>query len=133
MRVLITGSRQFIQRQIVYAELGKLWDKAAENGEVDFTVVHGNAMGADTLANEWCWDNRLGEPNVIAEPHPVNWRPLGYYDAYAGKARNIEMLRTAPDYILAFFTIGAENRGTHHCVESARTWARDVPLQEFWA
>jgi len=132
MRVLVTGSRQFTDRAFLYAEMDKVGRIAQEAGDVELIVVHGAAPGADTLASEWCWDRRRFSPCPVPLAYPVNWRPMGVYNPHAGKARNVEMLRSGVDLILAFFANGAKNAGTRHCVTEAARWVPDIEVKEFW-
>ena len=57
MKVLVSGSRDFNDRELMEKVLNDLADEAKE-----MTIIHGNARGADrlakTLAEEngwWCW------------------------------------------------------------------------------
>lgn len=70
-------------------------------------VVEGEARGADQLAREWAEEN-----NIAVEPHPAKWDELG---KAAGAIRNIEMLGTGVDAVIAF----PGGRGTAHMVEIA--------------
>lgn len=120
----------FIDRPTIYEALDAVLSEAAEDDQI--TVVHGNAAGSDMLANEWCHDRRTIPYAPVAEPHPVNWSPLGYYDASQGSARNFEMVMTHPDLVLAFYKIGVKNSGTRNCVATARRVIPDIEIKEFW-
>lgn len=139
MRVLVTGSRQWLDQKKLYDELDAVfiewmrravWDVAvAEDG---FTVVHGNAPGADTLANQWVWDKRGEAFTPSVEVHPAQWAVHGR--RLAGKIRNTEMVKLGADIVLAFFVPGAANNGTRHCVKTAESWLawKGVPIKEIW-
>lgn len=90
MRILVTGGRDYEDRQMVYDWLDKL---KAEYGEI--YIIHGCAKGADSLANEWC---KLH--NNPVERYPANWTK---HRKAAGHIRNTQMLREGkPDRFIAF-------------------------------
>lgn len=138
MRVLVTGSRQVLDETPVYRELDLAWAEwfnSPERGEEeDFVVVHGNAPGADTLANQWVYDNRhhslFARPPAV-EVHPAQWNLHG---PSAGFKRNHEMVVLGADLVLAFFQAGAQNAGTRHCVGEAERWLewKGVPIKRVW-
>jgi len=137
MRVLITGSRQWLDHQKLYARLDQAFrewieDGAGMRGE-EFTIVHGAAAGADAMAGEWVFDRRHLPIAPRVEVHPAEWSRYGR--EMAGKIRNIDMIRTGPDLVLAFFQAGAGNVGTRHCVTEAHRWLdfRGVPIEEIWS
>jgi hypothetical protein len=68
------------------------------------TVVAGAARGADTLAADWAREN-----HIAVEEHPAKWDELG---KAAGAVRNLEMLGTGVDGVIAF----PGGRGTAHMV-----------------
>lgn len=125
VRVLITGSREFTDRQTVAAALTDVW---RENGKQQLVVVHGSARGADSLAAAVA-DNQP-DHHLIQEAHPADWRPNGVLDRAAGHKRNAEMIATGVDICLAFFKTGAGNRGTTGCVALARK--AGIQVREFW-
>lgn len=132
MRVLVTGSRQFRSRQLVYRELENAYHRWAGSGAIErgdnFQVVHGGAPGADTLANQWCWDSRNLPYIAPVEVHPADWRK----GSYAGKIRNTEMVRLGAGLVLAFFEPGAQHAGTRHCLETAKLWLPNTEIKEIW-
>jgi hypothetical protein len=138
MRVLVTGSRQVLDQHTVYAELDlayREWnirqaEKWPEGDEV-FTVVHGGAPGADTLANQWGHDMAESGHRVAVEVHTPNW---GMNGRGAGLLRNTKMVRLGADLVIAFFQTGAGNVGTTDCVNKARDFLgwRGVPIKEVW-
>lgn len=108
-RVLITGSRDLTDRNIVYEAL-RVQAKIA--GELDrLTVIHGDARGADTLAHQWC----MHFPDVTEERYPADWDTHG---KAAGHIRNGVMVRAGADVVLAFPR--GEARGTMGCVAYAK-------------
>lgn len=133
MRVLVTGSRQFESQEIIYSELNLAylqWCKDLDDQD-GFVVVHGNAPGADTLAAQWCHDNRDLTLPPSQESHPANW---SRYGNRAGTVRNMEMIQLGADLVLAFFQPGAKNVGTRHCVTEAKRWLehRGTIIKEIW-
>lgn len=134
MRVLVAGSRQATAIAPIYRELTELFQAWLENPEINhdegFTVVHGGAPGADTIAGQWAWDNR-GTGMISVEVHLADWRQHGNI---AGNIRNHEMVRLSADVVLGFPQAGAANRGTHHCLEEAKRWLghTDTIIKETW-
>jgi hypothetical protein len=105
LRVLITGSREWDDRETIYAIL-----KALPPGSV---IVHGDADGADSIAAVLA--ESMGH---TAEPHPVSketWKTVG---PAAGPLRNQRMVDLGADLCLAFPRSGS--RGTWDCVRRAR-------------
>lgn len=118
MRVLVTGSRDWADINVVWSRLDALYGSAAT--DEDFTVVHGDCpTGADRQAREWCetMHDQPGDPvpNVIEERHPADWRTFG---RAAGFRRNAEMVSLGADWVLAF--IKDESRGASHTLGLAR-------------
>ncbi|NUS43741.1 MAG: DUF2493 domain-containing protein [Mycobacteriaceae bacterium] len=106
-RVLVTGSRAWLDRAAVEAELAYL------RGRYDsLTVVHGDCpSGADRFAREWCEGQ---SDRVVEERHPAEWRRHG---KAAGFIRNQAMVDRGADAVVAF-PMG-EAHGTRHCLDAA--------------
>lgn len=102
MRIMITGSRKWRYKEIVWLcleEQYKAWQEAGP-GEY-FTVVHGGAVGADTYAQEWVEHvNRRGLENVNSEIHLPDLKGYGSPAAY--HIRNAEMISSLPEFALVF-------------------------------
>ena len=113
MRVVVSGSREWgripEERERVYERLVAL--------PPDTIVLHGNARGADEIADQAARYLRLKR-----EPHPADWRMLG---RRAGIVRNVQMLDTQPDLVIAFWD--GESRGTDHMIQTARK--RGIPVE----
>ena len=75
----------------------------------EVTIVAGAAPGADTLAAEWAREN-----GVPVEEHPAKWDEHG---RAAGAIRNIEMLNSGCDGVIAF----PGGPGTKHMMTIAQT------------
>lgn len=102
MRVLVTGSRTFTNTKLMYNALSSIQNS-------DVTLVHGGCRGADKIA-----ENIGKELGFKIEEHLANWDKHG---KSAGPIRNIEMLNSGIDLVLAF-PIG-ESRGTRDCIKKA--------------
>lgn len=113
MRVVITGSRHFVNAKQVWDELDKLLEE-----HPDLEIAHGKSPGGgvDLFAEEWAWDR-----NVSAWPFPVRTAPGGPDGRwpYAGLLRNKRMLLSfMPALVVAFRAPGKSN-GTDNCLNEA--------------
>lgn len=108
LRVLVTGSRDFEDRRVIYEALDALAQRTR------LTVVHGDCpKGADRWARQWLVGN-YSYQDVDHEPHPADWKQHG---KRAGFIRNSEMVRLGADLCLAF--IRNESNGATHCATEA--------------
>lgn len=89
MRVLITGGRNYDDQKLLDETLDALH---AANGVT--TLIHGDASGADRLAQQWAQSR-----GVSVDPHPADWKKYG---RAAGPMRNQKMLDNKPDQLVAF-------------------------------
>lgn len=94
MRLLVCGGRSYSDSLRLFAVLDQL---EIERGPID-TVIHGNAKGADLLADTWA---RTKAPNVTAIlGYQAEWKHDG---KSAGPIRNQRMLDDGkPDLVVAF-------------------------------
>ncbi len=107
MRVLVCGSRDYIDRDYLFGFL----DDLAGVVKVD-CIIEGRASGADQLAGEWA-ETR----GVSHEAYPARWQKHG---KRAGPIRNEQMLTEGkPDLVVAFPL--PSSKGTWHMVGIART------------
>lgn len=101
MRILVTGSRDWLDQNAVWVAL----DEAYENhvrGEI-FLVVHGGAKGADTMARAWASRRRRdGALDIYHETHWAQWIQEGKFVKAAGHQRNQRMVDRGADLALAF-------------------------------
>lgn len=102
MRVLVTGSRDFIDNCTVEDTLSDVESQRGEPGS-PFVVVHGAcATGADAFARRWVegWRGYPGPGHeyVIEEAHPADWTQ----GRGAGLKRNARMVALGADLCLAF-------------------------------
>ncbi len=109
MRVMVTGSRAWLDKERIQAALVTVNAMYRPPGE-PVTLVHGGASGADIIAadvaQEIGWE---------LEEHIPDWSKYG---KYAGPHRNVKMLESEVDVVLAFWD--GESRGTKHAIETAR-------------
>jgi len=109
-RVMVTGSRDWQDKDVVFGALDREWDK-----DYDLVIVHGACpTGADAMADEWATIN--GRP---VERYPADWATHG---RAAGPKRNQAMIDTKPDALLAFSR--DHSRGT----EGTLKMAYQVPM-----
>lgn len=107
MRILITGSRHWFNREAIEKALIG-WTDGFSREEI--TIVHGGASGADRIAAQIArdWD-------VCQDVFVPDWRTHG---PAAGPMRNQEMVDAGADVCLAFpFD---DSRGTFDCMRRAR-------------
>lgn len=107
-RILITGSRDWTDRDTIWRVLG---DAVAPLDITRETVLVSGACprGADALAEDWA--RRYG---LTVERHPANWQLEG---KRAGFIRNARMVNLGADVCLAFIRNGS--RGASHTARLA--------------
>lgn len=119
MRILFCGSRDIPVRdsapvvELLRSVLSWLGVEPAET-----VLVHGGARGADSLGNIAA--ARLG---MLREEFRPDWTPNGEYDRNAGFKRNIEMLDSGIDLVVALWD--GKSNGTAHTIAEAK--ARKLP------
>lgn len=118
MRILITGSRNWTNREIIRQALREA-GQAAKTHPQGVVVVHGGARGADMIAGEIA-----REFGCMIEVHPADWQAHG---KAAGPIRNAHMVKLGADVCLAF-PLG-ESRGTRHCMHMAE--AAGIPVKVY--
>lgn len=99
-RLLVTGSRDWTNREIVNEALRK-HAAAAYYQDRPLVVVHGAAPGADTLAAEWVAGAQGAGWPVDHEPHRVTGREWSE-SRQAGHFRNQRMVDAGADACVAF-------------------------------
>lgn len=93
-RILVTGSREWTDRDTVWKVLGGI-ATGANVPLQELTIVHGaNPHGADRIAAQWAQAH-----GVQQEQHPADWKRYG---RAAGPIRNQEMINSGIDICLAF-------------------------------
>ena len=106
MRILVTGGRDYADRDAVFAAL----DRVHQTRGIT-CVIHGGATGADALADAWA-----NERSIDTLVFPAKWRDYaagGALDRSAGPRRNADMVaRGGADGAVAF----PGGAGTADCV-----------------
>lgn len=112
-RILVTGSRDWIDEDVIYHALdAAVMDLLIDGGtNADVTLVSGACpTGADVIAE------RLAEEGGLrVERHPADWAKHG---KAAGPIRNQHMVDLGADICIAFPL--PTSRGTKHCMEAGR-------------
>ena len=110
MRLLVSGSRTFSDRESMYKVLDELL-----RVHLFTTVIHGAARGADKLADEWAYERRLP-----VERFKADWNKYG---KKAGFVRNQRMLDEGrPHLVFAFVDkLLEESKGTAMMVRLAES------------
>lgn len=104
MKVLICGSRDFNDRDKVYEVMTNLIQSFG-----NYTVIHGCARGADSIAGDIA--HELG---LEVEEYPAAWNEYG---RAAGHIRNAQMLKEGrPNMVIAFSYDLANSKGTKNMV-----------------
>lgn len=111
-RVLVTGSREWTDRDLLERVLGNVLSLCP------LVIVHGKCpRGADKMASAWVAAARAQNFNVTEEPHPADWKR---YHNGAGPIRNQEMADLGADVVYAFFAgDGTGSKGTADCARRA--------------
>lgn len=121
LRVLVCGSRDWGDAEAIEAQM--------VGWPVGTVVVHGAAsrkirgveQSADMLADRIAQALGYG-----IDRFPANWK---HHGKAAGYIRNLAMLDTRPDLVLAFQRNGS--KGTQHTIDEARK--RGIPVEVFTA
>jgi len=108
-RVIVCGGRNFMDWDRGYAELDRIHAERPIQ-----IVIHGNARGADSMAD--CWARRRKIP---CWPVPAEW---SRYGKSAGPKRNAKMLGLKPQQVIAF----PGGSGTRDMVKRARAAGVEV-------
>lgn len=124
MRVLVCGHREFDDWQLMNQILTEVYvscvDKTPE-GKVDFTIIEGEAKGADFLARVWAKFRYLPY-----EAYPADWKTYG---KAAGPIRNKAMLTEGkPDLVIAF--LAKDSIGTKNMINQATNYGVEVKVVE---
>lgn len=90
-RILVCGGRDYRDAKLMFDQL----DDLTKDLRGPLTIIHGDARGADTVADIWA-RYRGHKP----KPFPADWRT---YKNDAGKIRNQQMLdEGTPDLVICF-------------------------------
>lgn len=106
MRIVVTGGRDFVDRDFLFSVLKEL--------DITF-MAFGDAKGADALAKEYAVENKIRYLVFVAD-----WVTHG---KAAGPIRNEKMLASIkPDLVVAF----RGGKGTEDCVRTAMK--KEIPV-----
>lgn len=122
MRVLITGSREWIHADTLYKAMDVVLN--ALGPDEPLVLVHGGARGADFFAGYWARQWKNAGKDVTVEVHPARWSEHGNA---AGPIRNQQMVDAGADLVLAF--IRDNSPGASHLVRQARK--AGIPVREY--
>ena len=135
VRILITGSREFVDRAAIAAKLSEVYRRFDRQ---QLILVNGGARGADSLVKSVA--DKADDSQLLAETYPLtdaDWRPGGPgtpVDRRAGHRRNDVMVKTGAALCLAFMSTAAEvaggNRGTKGCIRAAEK--AGIPVEITW-
>ena len=89
MRICVCGGRDYNDREKVWSVLD-----TAKAIMPNFTLVHGDAKGADSLADAWARYN-----GIETDPFPADWELNG---KAAGPIRNRQMIASGIACLIAF-------------------------------
>lgn len=108
-RILITGSREWSDRERLYDAIF-YWVKENTTPNEEVFLIHGDASrGADRMARDYArsvdW--------LLEEAHPADWS----WGNGGGMIRNLYMVSLGADVCLAF--IKGKAAGTRHCAGEA--------------
>lgn len=106
MKVLITGDRNWTDKETIRSWLSKLQDFGYTE------VIEGGAKGVDTIARE-----EALRMHFNVQHFPAQW---DRYGKAAGPIRNRTMLDQQPRLVLAFHHDISESKGTKDCVAEAK-------------
>src|SRR5579862_5361869 len=102
-RVLVCGGRNYVDRKRVYEVLD-----LAHRANPSVLLIHGDAPGADTRADDWAYDRR-----VRVKKYSADWDTFGNA---AGPMRNPRMLDDGKPHVVIAFPGG---KGTTDMREQA--------------
>lgn len=104
MRVIVCGSRNWVDCKTIEEEIQKL--------PKDSIIITGGCKGADVIAHE-----TASLYGYKTEVYNAEWNKYG---KSAGPKRNLLMLNTGVDLVLAFHEDIESSKGTKHMVKIAK-------------
>jgi hypothetical protein len=117
-RILVCGGREYNDRERVRNILDAVLEGIRSAGK-DAVIIHGNARGADLLADQYAREKSL---KVLS--FPADW---GTHGKKAGFIRNKQMLDEGkPDAVIAF----PGGNGTRMMVGLAKRYG--IPVKEYF-
>lgn len=124
MRIAIIGSREGIEKKLVFDELDKFYKgfKASPRNYMSaFIIISGGARGVDTYAKEWMLKNTNFDKSCFKVIRPIDPK-----DKFSYLLRNVEII-TMANGILAFWN--GKSRGTKFVIDYAT--ARNKTIKVF--
>jgi hypothetical protein len=118
MRILVTGSRSWDDRSVIYRALAEASEGVSHD---EIVLVHGGARGADEIAAHFASAYDWG-----VEGHDPLWI---VYGRKAGIIRNMEMADAGADICLAFIKDGSP--GATQCAVYAES--KGIPVKRYLA
>jgi hypothetical protein len=112
-RVLVCGGRDYGNRERLFRVLDEALQVATASGKT-FTLVHGGAKGADTLADVWATERKIADEGGMVRVYAADWNTHG---RKAGPIRNKLMLTESKPHVIVAFKGG---RGTAHMMSISR-------------
>jgi hypothetical protein len=109
-RVIIAGSRNFMDYATLESWCDSILQPKFEDRETQVVIISGGASGADTLGERYAIERHL-----TLERYPADWQ---LYGRSAGIIRNHQMAKRA-NAVIAFPKVGDLNRGTRNIVSVA--------------
>jgi len=100
MRLLVCGDRNWKDDLMVWELMTHLSPSV---------VIEGHCRGADQFAHHWAMTEAARGNDVRLICQPADWKKYG---RAAGPIRNREMLKEAPDLVLAFHDSIEASKGT---------------------
>ncbi len=120
-RVLVCGGRDYDNRERLFRVLDQALQAATMAGK-SFTLIHGGARGADTLAHVWATERKITIQGGDIRVYEANWERD---KKAAGPIRNKLMLTNEKPHIIVACKGGA---GTAHMMKIGRE--AGVPVLE---
>lgn len=106
MKVLISGDRNWTNRELIRVWIAKLQDFGVTE------IIEGGASGADTIARE--------EAEAAGIPVTEMKAQWNKFHKAAGVIRNTAMLKLNPEMVIAFHDDIGSSHGTKHMIKIAK-------------
>lgn len=104
-KIVVCGSRKWKSQDIIYERFKYL--------PINSIIIEGGCQGADLITKHIA----MIDIGLEVIEFPACWKKYG---KAAGPMRNIKMLNTKPDLVIAFHNDLKKSRGTKHIVEEAK-------------
>lgn len=102
MKVLVTGGRDYADKQKVFDCLSRMHDVGGDPWLMEIThLIHGGATGADSFSGDWALQNKCHDgSSILISVYYAQWDKHG---PSAGPIRNQQMLDEGkPQMVIAF-------------------------------